>query len=57
MIRITRSLAGMAKPMPLVCFCGRITAALIPTTSPLMSNSGPPELPGLIWAVVWIRSL
>ena len=31
-------------------------AALMPTTSPLRFTSGPPELPGLIAASVWIAS-
>ena len=31
-------------------------ATLMPTTWPSMLNSGPPELPGLIAASVWIRS-
>ena len=30
--------------------------ALIPSTAPLASSSGPPELPGLIAASVWIAS-
>ena len=33
----------------------RFIAVLIPTRSPLMFRSGPPELPGLIEASVWIR--
>ena len=31
-------------------------AVLIPTTLPSMSNSGPPELPWLIAASVWMKS-
>ena len=34
----------------------RMTAVVIPTTSPCASTSGPPELPGLIAASVWIAS-
>jgi hypothetical protein len=45
---------GMAKPMPADCVA---TAVLMPTTAPLASASGPPELPGLIAASVWIRLL
>ena len=32
-------------------------ALLMPTTSPRMLTSGPPELPGLIAASVWIASM
>ena len=32
-------------------------AALMPMTSPRMFTSGPPELPGLIAASVWIMSV
>ena len=32
-------------------------AVLIPTTAPVESTSGPPELPGLIAASVWIASI
>ena len=43
---------GMAKPMP----CPLLeTAVFMPITWPLASASGPPELPGLIGASVWIR--
>ena len=44
---------GMAKPIP--CAPAR-TATLMPTISPSMLSSGPPELPGLMLASVWIRS-
>ena len=44
--------AGMAKPMP--CPVATI-AVLIPITSPLRFTSGPPELPGLIDASVWMK--
>ena len=43
---------GIANPMPLESVA---TAVLMPTTAPLASTSGPPELPGLIAASVWIR--
>ena len=43
---------GIAKPMPLLF--GAI-AVLMPMTFPAASSSGPPELPGLIAASVWIR--
>jgi len=43
---------GIANPIPFTCFCGRITAVLMPITSPARLNSGPPEFPGLICAVV-----
>ncbi len=44
---------GMAKPMP---WAPARTATLMPIISPSMFNSGPPELPGLMLASVWIRS-
>ena len=45
-------LTGTAKPM----FCAnREIAVLIPTTSPATFTSGPPELPKLIAASVWMR--
>ena len=31
-------------------------AVLMPITSPAMLNSGPPELPGLMAASVWMKS-
>ena len=45
---------GMAKPMPLL---SAAIAVLMPTTLPSASSSGPPELPGLIAASVWMRLL
>ena len=45
---------GMAKPMPLL---PDAIAVLMPMTLPSASRSGPPELPGLIAASVWIRLL
>ena len=43
---------GIAKPMPLDPWA---TAVLMPMTLPPASRSGPPLLPGLIAASVWIR--
>ena len=45
--------AGTAKPMPTDPPVGD-RMALIPITSPFMLNSGPPELPLLIDASVWM---
>jgi len=42
----------IARPMPSAF--PRMTAVVIPTTSPLRSTSGPPELPGLMAASVWM---
>ena len=44
---------GMAKPMPEP---PATIAVLMPTTSPCMLTSGPPELPGLMAASVWRKS-
>src|SRR4030042_1506664 len=44
---------GIANPIP---WPPLIIAVLIPTTSPRVLRSGPPEFPGLIDASVWIRS-
>ncbi len=46
-------LTGMAKPMP---WPAATMAVLIPITSPYMLSSGPPELPGLMEASVWMKS-
>ena len=35
---------------------GEMIAVLMPTTSPAMLNSGPPELPRLMAASVWMKS-
>ena len=43
---------GIANPMPLLLVA---IAVLMPITFPPASSSGPPELPGLIAASVWIR--
>ncbi len=52
----TRSL-GMANPMPgaLPPSWGSVAASVgIPIARPSLSTSAPPELPGLIAALVWI---
>ena len=43
---------GIANPIPLLLVA---IAVLMPITFPPASSSGPPELPGLIAASVWIR--
>ena len=45
-------LVGTAKLMPCT---PTIAAVLIPTTSPALVTSGPPEFPGFSAASVWIR--
>ena len=45
-------LTGIEKPMPLASWA---MAVLIPITAPAAFRSGPPLLPGLIAASVWIR--
>ena len=45
---------GTAKPMPIEPPVGDMIAVLMPTTSPPMLKSGPPELPRLIEASVWM---
>ena len=45
-------LTGIAKPMP---WPFGIIAVLMPITSPRMLRRGPPELPGLIGASVWMK--
>ena len=47
-------LAGVAKPMPTEPPDGDRIAVLMPITSPSMLNSGPPELPLLMEASVWM---
>ena len=46
---------GTAKPIPIDPPLGEMIAVLMPTTSPSMSNSGPPELPRLMDASVWMK--
>src|SRR5438093_4695851 len=50
------SAIGTANPMPTLPPAGLTMAALMPTTRPSWSTSGPPELPGLIDASVWMKS-
>ena len=45
---------GTAKPMPIEPPDGEMIAVLTPITSPLRLNSGPPELPRLMAASVWM---
>ena len=45
----------MAKPT-FIATPGLMMAALMPMTSPRKLNSGPPELPWLIAASVWMKS-
>ena len=45
---------GTAKPMPTEPPVGDRIAVLMPITSPSMLNSGPPELPLLMAASVWM---
>ena len=46
--------AGMSKPMPTEPPEGEKIAVLTPITLPSMSNVGPPELPRLIGASIWM---
>ena len=47
---------GTAKPMPMFPEPAPVVAMAVftPTTRPWRSTSGPPELPGLMEASVWI---
>ena len=49
-------LAGIAKPMPMLPPEGDRICELMPTSSPLVLTSAPPELPWLIGASVWRKS-
>ena len=49
-------LDGIEKAIPTDPPVGEKIAELMPTTLPSMSNSGPPELPLLIGASVWMKS-
>ena len=49
-------LIGMAKPMPTDPPVWEKMALLMPISAPRTSTSGPPELPGLIEASVWMKS-
>src|SRR5258706_1342214 len=53
-IRLAALAIGMANPRPSALDA---VAVLTPTTWPIASRSGPPLLPGLIAASVWIRPL
>ena len=53
--RMARSI-GIAKPRPTKPPDWVRMNALTPTTSPSALTSGPPELPGLMAASVWIMS-
>ena len=46
----------IAKPMPIEPPLGERIAVFTPITSPFMLKSGPPELPRLIAASVWMKS-
>jgi hypothetical protein len=46
---------GMAKPT-FMAMAGLRMAELIPTTAPSKLKSGPPELPWLMAASVWMKS-
>jgi len=48
---------GIAKPSPTDPPEGEAIQVLIPTTSPLIFTRAPPELPWLIAASVWMKSL
>ena len=48
-------LMGIAKPMPIEPPLWEKIAVLMPMTSPRRFKSGPPELPGLIEASVWMK--
>ena len=50
------TLVGIAKPMPALASEGEKIAVLTPMRRPAESRSGPPELPGLIAASVWMTS-
>ena len=55
MTRMARSM-GMAKPSPMEPPLLEKIEALTPITWPSALASGPPELPGLMAASVWIMS-
>ena len=52
----TRS-AGIAKPMPSAPVARLRIAVFTPIQRPVTSRMGPPELPGLIAASIWMKSL
>jgi hypothetical protein len=45
---------GTAKPTPALVPVGLKMAEVMPITRPLLSSSGPPELPRLMAASVWM---
>ena len=47
----------MAKPIPTETPDGLKMAVFTPINRPALSSSGPPELPGLMAASVWMTSL
>ena len=47
---------AMAKPMPTLPPDGEKIAVLTPTTSPSVLKVGPPELPWLTGASIWMKS-
>ena len=47
---------GMAKPIPTLPPDGEKMAVLMPITRPFKLNMGPPELPRLMDASVWMKS-
>ena len=57
MLRVTlrAMLAGIAKPIPMNPPVRVLMAVLMPMTSPWRLTRGPPLLPGLIAASVWMR--
>ena len=55
LITFVASSVGTEKPMPIEPPLGEMIAVLMPMTSPSMLNSGPPELPLLIAASVWMK--
>ena len=48
-------LIGMVNPIPMLPPLRLKIAVLIPTISPFLLISGPPEFPGLIEASVWMK--
>ncbi|MNF08939.1 hypothetical protein D3C80_2094840 [compost metagenome] len=52
---LAASSVGTEKPMPIEPPVGEMIAVLMPITSPFMLNSGPPELPRLMAASVWMK--
>ena len=54
--RLTLS-TGIAKPIPANSPEGLTIAELTPINRPELSKRGPPELPGLMGALIWIMLL